>query len=419
MAVFISHSSRDDAAVQQLAQHLQAARENVWMDQSLIGGEDWWSRILTQIRSCDVFLVALSNNFLQSKPCRAELNYAKALGLPILPVLVGDVESYRIDPIFTVQSIDYRNPDVTSGMALITALHERATERTELPNPLPEPPAIPYEYLQRLGVAIDSPDDLKPNEQTTIIADLRRALRDEDDDTVREDIRRLLRALRRRSEVTYANVSEIDALLQSDSGAATPPPAAPVTPVSAPVAAPAVPEQRPRGSKNAAIAAAIAAVAVIGVVGFVLFGRNSDKPATSTTSSAAASAAPTTSAAASATTVAAAPANPTAGMIGKWSGTAKTVDGNTFPISLDITQACTVDQLCGTIAVPQVPCYGQVFLQGIDNGEVEFRVANFDQRSDKNSCQPGAGEHFKLLPDGKLSYRTTYDPIAQGELQKQ
>ena len=73
MTVFICRSSRDDAAVRTLVQHLQAARESVWLDQSLSGGEEWWSRILTQIRSCTVFVVALSNNALQSKPCRAEM----------------------------------------------------------------------------------------------------------------------------------------------------------------------------------------------------------------------------------------------------------------------------------------------------------------------------------------------------------
>ena len=49
-----------------------------------------------------------------------------------------------------------------------------------------------------------------------MLLELRRALRDEDDDSVGEDIRRLLRALRRRSEVTYAIVSEIDELLRTD-----------------------------------------------------------------------------------------------------------------------------------------------------------------------------------------------------------
>lgn len=298
MAIFISHSSRDHAAVRTLTQHLQAARENVWLDQSLIGGEAWWERILHQIRSSTVFVVALSNSCLQSKPCRAEIDYAKALGLPILPVIIGDVDSYRIDPIFSVQSVDLRTPDAAAGAALIAAVHERAAERKDLPDPLPDPPPVPYEYLQRLGVAIDSPEELSPTEQATILANLRQALRSEDDESVRDDIHRLLRALRRRSEVTLATVDEIDDLLRRYPTAggddAVPPAAEPAAgrkaeaqavqrnslahTVGGPAttqAEPATPRS-PMSPKTLAVAAAaIVVVAVIAVVAFLLVGRSS------------------------------------------------------------------------------------------------------------------------------------------------
>lgn len=93
MAVFVSYSTRDGVAVNKLAQDLQDADEQVWIDQRLAGGEAWWRAILEQIRSCDVFIFALSQNSIQSKPCQAELDYARALGLPILPVQIGPVDS--------------------------------------------------------------------------------------------------------------------------------------------------------------------------------------------------------------------------------------------------------------------------------------------------------------------------------------
>ena len=313
MTVFICHASRDDAQVAALVRHLQAAHETVWLDQSLLGGEAWWSKILHQIQSCTVFLLAMSNYSLQSKPCRAEINYAKALGLPILPVLIGEVDSYRIDPIFTVQSVDYRNPDVTSGATLIAAVRERTAERKELPDPPPEPPPLPYEYLQRLGVAIDSPDELSPTEQTTILLELRRALRDEDDETVRADITRLLRALRRRSEATHVTVADIDEILSkqptasgetaysgqsqreefrpvaaTDSVAPTHAPEAvsaaasgkPPTPTESSTA-PSTP--RWRQPKTIAIAAAsLLVVAIVAIVGYLLVGQTSPGSAAST-----------------------------------------------------------------------------------------------------------------------------------------
>jgi serine/threonine kinase PknH len=301
MTVFICHSSHDHAAVRSLVQHLQTAHESVWLDQSLIGGEAWWHRILHQIRSCTVFVVALSNSCLQSKPCRAEMDYAKALGLPVLPVIIGDVDSYRIDPIFNVQSVDLRNPDVASGAALIAAVRERAAERKELPDPLPDPPPIPYEFLQRLGVAIDSPEELSPTEQSTILTDLRQALRSEDDETVREDIRRLLRALRRRSEVTHGNVDEIDELLHRYAGAGDsaalpeqkPEAVSPAMLVGEPAPSdgttePPKPGPSRRNPKTVAIAAGAGVlIAIIAVVAYMLWGQTSpgsgaNKPATST-----------------------------------------------------------------------------------------------------------------------------------------
>lgn len=108
-----------------------------------------------------------------------------------------------------------------------------------------------------------------------------------------------------------------------------------------------------------------------------------------------------------------------AGMVGRWEGDASTGDGSGFTISLDISQQCTLGQVCGSIGVSQVPCYGRVSLEGVDGDDAEFRVSDFDQRSNTASCQAGAGEHFRLLSDGRLSYHTTYEPVAQGILTRQ
>ncbi len=273
MRVFICHSSRDDIAVRALAEHLRAARAAVWLDQSILGGDAWWSEILSQIRSCTVFLVALSTSSLQSKPCQAEMGYAKALGLPMLPVLVADVYSYRIDPIFTLQSVDYRKPDVASGMALIAALHDLAADRAELPRPLPEPPPVPYAYLQRHGIAIDSSEGLSPAAQETIVAELRGALRGEDDESVREDIRRLLRDLRRRPDTTQSTVAEIDDLVGDPDTAERPPERAATCTSEHNGSSTSVPPRR-RVPKAALVVAVLAGVVSAGIVGVAVFGRD-------------------------------------------------------------------------------------------------------------------------------------------------
>jgi hypothetical protein len=217
MKVFICYSRHDEGAVRPLVADLQRARVQVWLDESLRGGDDWWTEILAQIRDCTVFLFALSDNSLASKPCRADVGYAEALSLPILPVQVGEVSSYRSNPIFSRQLIDYRKPDARTGMELIAALHALVADRKPLPDPLPTPPPIPYAYLQSSGAAINSPKDLSPSAQSKLVLELRTALSEEDDPIVRDAIRELLGAMRVRGDVTYRTLTEIDAAL--DAGA--------------------------------------------------------------------------------------------------------------------------------------------------------------------------------------------------------
>jgi hypothetical protein len=105
-------------------------------------------------------------------------------------------------------------------------------------------------------------------------------------------------------------------------------------------------------------------------------------------------------------------------IVGKWKGEARDSNGTSFQITLEIIAGCALGQLCGSIGVSHVPCYGQVFLESLDNDEVELRVANFNDKSDRTVCQPGAGERFRLQPDGTLAYRTTYEPSAHGTLKR-
>jgi hypothetical protein len=214
MGVFVSYSSRDREAVKSLTQDLQDAEEQVWLDQRLAGGDAWWRAILDQIRGCDVFIFALSQNSIQSKPCQAELHYAQSLGLPILPVQVGPVDSMQLNPLATVQSVDYRNPVGSTGMRLIAALNRARAQRQPLPSPLPDEPAVPFEYLIRLYTIIAGPDQLSPRDQAALVAQLELGLREDGDhDVARKDVVTLLTKLRDREDVTYRTRTDVDAIL--------------------------------------------------------------------------------------------------------------------------------------------------------------------------------------------------------------
>ena len=213
MRVFISYARDDEAAVVSLAQDLQQAGVTFWLDKKLGGGAPWWNEILKEIRGCTVFAVALSDKWLKSQPCRSELEYAQELRLPVLSVQIGEVASYRIDPIFTFQVVDYRQPTAAGGLQLMRSLHDSADQYEDLPDPLPEPPPLPYAYLQRLGAPIRGRAELSLNSQMGLVFDLRKLLREEHEPSAQDDIRNLLRELRDRRDVAHLVVVDIDEIL--------------------------------------------------------------------------------------------------------------------------------------------------------------------------------------------------------------
>ena len=212
MGIFISYSNLDGDAVRALVDDLGDAGHDVWLDQDLRGGDAWWRAIIRQIRDCSVFVYAVSDNVLRSKPCQAELSYARALGIPVLPVQIGEIASKRTTDIIDLQVLDYRKPDRRMGIKLTAAVNACAAQRAELPDPLPLPPPIPYEYLSRISTAANSPD-LPASDQLAAVAGLRTALAHEEDASVRADIVNLLKTLRARTDLTVRMASEIDALL--------------------------------------------------------------------------------------------------------------------------------------------------------------------------------------------------------------
>src|SRR3954452_24191544 len=212
MWLFISYSRKDESAVRELISDLERAHLSAWHDQELRGGDPWWQDILRRIRQCDVFVFVMSQDSLASKPCLAELSYARALGLPILPVQVGPVGTLRLTPVADLQVIDYRERTLAKGLALLDAVQESVTERGPLPDPLPKPPPVPFEYLLRLGTAIGAAQ-LTPDQQGDFIHQLRECLETEEDEGVKDDARELLRALRRRPDITYRNAAAVDQLL--------------------------------------------------------------------------------------------------------------------------------------------------------------------------------------------------------------
>lgn len=295
MALFISYSRQDAADLSELAAALHRSRQDVWIDQELGGGDAWWNTICERIRACDVLVVALSNHWLRSKPCQAELRYAQALNKPILPVRIGPVDNMRVNSLAELQIVDYETPTAQSGVELITAVHVLTAQPRSLPDPLPEQPAVPYGYLMRLGDAM-ADKEISPQQQLQMLVELKAGLdEDGDDPSARSDIAQLMRMLRMRHDVTFRTRTEIDNVLASLEPASAPPePEPPAVPKAAAVPATPTPQRGGAAAMTSKrwiiVGAAVAVVAV--AIGAVLLttSRGSAGSASQESSSAAAGA---------------------------------------------------------------------------------------------------------------------------------
>ncbi|MFD0201952.1 MULTISPECIES: toll/interleukin-1 receptor domain-containing protein [Saccharothrix] len=211
MTIFVSYTRADESVVRALRDDLGRMGHEVWLDHEIHGGELWWREIIRTIQAARVFVFALSQASWKSVPCHAEFDYAQQLGVPVLPVHVGPLDNLRI-PIMERQLVDYRERDVDAIVALAGALTELAARPRALPNPMPPPPKVPFEYLYRIAELL-GPQPIAPDRQEIIIGQLRRHLRTERDEVARADIIKLLREFRERGEITNLNSREIDEIL--------------------------------------------------------------------------------------------------------------------------------------------------------------------------------------------------------------
>ncbi len=211
MSIFISYARKDRAAVETLRHDLERARSSVWLDDELTGGQAWWETILGQIRSCELFVFALSPDSLRSKACQSELRYAIELKRPLLPVMVRAV-SVQLAPaaIADAQIIDYTERTADSAVALVTAAANRPPAPA-LPEQLPAPPPPPLSYMNPYREQIQS-NDLSYRDQAQLVLALRGHLQDEDE---RDTARGLLVELRSRQDIVESIARDVDELLAS------------------------------------------------------------------------------------------------------------------------------------------------------------------------------------------------------------
>ncbi len=209
MKLFISYSRRNIDLVRSVTADLEQAEHEVWFDRELRGGQVWWDVLLEQIRSCEVFVVAVSPTQLASKACTAELAYAMALGLPILPILIRDTNLDLAPSVLSAKHIvDYRTPIAASAISLMNAMSNIEPAKA-LPEPLPTPPPAPVSDIGPLRDGVALPE-LSFAQQTTLLAEFE-ARRSETDQ--HPTLRALLEQFRQRPDVAASVARSISTLL--------------------------------------------------------------------------------------------------------------------------------------------------------------------------------------------------------------
>jgi hypothetical protein len=214
MLIFLSYAREDEEVIKVLATGFEVAHREVWFDPQLGGGDARWDKILRNIRSATVFVFALSDASIQSKPCLAQLDYALALHRNVLPVQVGPVANFHASPLADLQTIYFEPHDALSAFAIIAALDE-AFHVPPLPDPLPPPPPLPFAYLlAALGPQIDS-TELNQADQLKVVDQLRRAMAKETDESERREILAVLRNLTSKPWSTHQTVREAEMIIGS------------------------------------------------------------------------------------------------------------------------------------------------------------------------------------------------------------
>lgn len=148
--IFISYSKKNRDYARALADKLLDAGFDVWIDDRIDYGDDWWNVIVKAIRECAAFVVIMTPESDASRWVKREVMLADHLPKPIFPLLRdGDLLSSDNWTMFiSTQYADVRDGSFpkdgfyTRLRQVITPKPMRGTEITAPPPTLPEIPNL-------------------------------------------------------------------------------------------------------------------------------------------------------------------------------------------------------------------------------------------------------------------------------------
>jgi hypothetical protein len=150
--VFISYSRADRTYVEDLAAHLSRAGVAYWYDYRIVTGDRFDKVIAEQIDGCGAFVVVMTPASFDSDWVANEINYAKAKGKPILPLLLGG------SVFISLNSRDYEDvsrrqmpgPKFMAHLASLVGVHP------------PAAPPVPAQPVTPTAVRAKAADPVRP-----------------------------------------------------------------------------------------------------------------------------------------------------------------------------------------------------------------------------------------------------------------
>jgi hypothetical protein len=111
--IFISYSRRDTDFVRMLEDALRNKQYKTWVDwKDILHEEEWWQTVKRAIEGADLFLLILSPDYVASKHCSEEIDYAYQLNKQIMPILRRPLDGIPLDPrIAKFQWLPFRESD--------------------------------------------------------------------------------------------------------------------------------------------------------------------------------------------------------------------------------------------------------------------------------------------------------------------
>ncbi len=95
--VFISYSKKDRDYARKLADYLITSGFDVWIDDRIDYGDDWWQTVVRAIRECGAFITIMTPDSEQSRWVQRELTIADSEHKPMFPLWLAGGDPLKSD----------------------------------------------------------------------------------------------------------------------------------------------------------------------------------------------------------------------------------------------------------------------------------------------------------------------------------